>query len=405
MRIGKILPPCHIKLFSYNCCFFTTDRVLLAKGAIMNQRYEDHLIRTQKAVRMEKVDKIPFSWNGPAYLPHRQGLKMSEAVVDYDRSVTAAIEFCSAHPEVDSIHSPCFCPYILSMLWLAEVKIPGRDLPDDELWQMHEKQCMKEEDYQTIIDEGYGPWVARYMKERVGDPMNQPATQRYLSYMPTAIQRMREEAGVPVMNGVSGGTPIEAFCGARGMVDFFIDTVEEPELLKKAMDTAWEFMLKNFLDGLNPNFFGAWCGGWRAAPQLMSHDTWMEFVWPYLEEMILKTIEAGVTPVLHFDSCWEAELETLKTLPARKCVLMLDGFTDIRKAREVLDDRMCLLGDVPASMLAFESASDVYDYCIKLIDDVGPTGLMLSSGCDCPLNAKDENVDAMLQATVDYRVG
>ena len=28
----------------------------------------------------------------------------------------------------------------------------------------------------------------------------------------------------------------------------------------------------------------------------------------------------------------------------------------------------------------------------------------VSSGCDCPLNAKDENVDAMIQATIDYRV-
>ena len=404
MRIGKVLPLITLDDFSI-CCLSTTDRALLTKGAIMNQRYEDHLTRTLKAVHMEKVDKIPFSWNGPAYLPHRQGLKMSEAVVDYDRSVTAAVDFCNAHPEIDSLHSPCFCPYVLPTLWLAEVKVPGKDLPDDELWQMHEKQCMTEEDYQIIIDEGYGPWMARYMEERIGDPMNRPETKKYMAYAPTAVQRMRDEAGIPIMNSTIGATPIENFCGARGMVDFFVDTVEEPELLKKAMDAAWEVLLKNYLDGLNPNCFGAWCGGWRAAPQLMSHDTWMVFVWPYLEEMILKTIEAGVTPVLHFDSCWDNELETLKTLPARKCVLMLDGFTDVRKAREVLDDRMCLLGDVPASMLAFGTASEVYDYCMKLFKDVGPTGLMLSSGCDCPLNAKDENVDAMLQSTLDYRVG
>ena len=86
-------------------------------------------------------------------------------------------------------------------------------------------------------------------------------------------------------------------------------------------------------------------------------------------------------------------------------MLMLDGSTDMRKAREILDDRMCLLGDVPSSMLAFGTPSEVYDYVTKLIDDVGPkTGLMISSGCDCPLNAKDENVDAMIQATVDYQV-
>lgn len=80
---------------------------------------------------------------------------------------------------------------------------------------------------------------------------------------------------------------------------------------------------------------------------------------------------------------------------------MLDGSTDIRKAREILDDRMCLMGDVPSRMLAFSDANEVYNYVTKLIDDVGPkTGLIVSSGCDCPLNAKDENVDAMIEATL-----
>lgn len=75
----------------------------------------------------------------------------------------------------------------------------------------------------------------------------------------------------------------------------------------------------------------------------------------------------------------------------------------MRLAREVLDDRMCLMGDVPASLLAFGSASEVYDYTHKLIDDVGSrTGLIVSSGCNTPLNAKAENVDAMVQAAWDY---
>ena len=111
-------------------------------------------------------------------------------------------------------------------------------------------------------------------------------------------------------------------------------------------------------------------------------------------------------PVLHFDSCWERELETLKELPEKKCLLMLDGTTDMRKARAVLDDRMCLMGDVPSRMMAFSKPEEVYEYVTKLIDDVGPkTGLIVSTGCDCPLNAKDENVDAIIQATVDYHIG
>ena len=367
--------------------------------------YQEHLERTMKAIRMEKVDKIPLSWNGPAYLPKRQGLTTAEAVTDFPRAVDTAVEFCREHPGVDSIHSPCMTPYTLPLLWLAEVKVPGIDLPDDELWQVHEYEKMSVDDYQAIIDGDYAEWRERYMKERIGDPLNQPAALAYFDYAPTAIQRMKDEAGIPVMNCAYGLTPIENFCGARGMENFFVDLFEEPELVKKAMDAAWPALLEGFLDGLASKPVGAWVGGWRAAPQMLSHDMWMEYVWPYLEEMILKTIEAGVTPVLHFDSCWDNEIETLATLPAKKCVLMLDGYTDARKAREILDERMCLLGDVPPSLLAFGTADEVYDYVTKLIDDVGPkTGLMISSGCDCPLNAKDENVDAMIQATVDYQV-
>jgi hypothetical protein len=52
---------------------------------------------------------------------------------------SAAFDFCKEHPGVDSLHSPCMTPYTLPMLWLAEVKAPGIDLPDDELWQVHEQ--------------------------------------------------------------------------------------------------------------------------------------------------------------------------------------------------------------------------------------------------------------------------
>ena len=367
--------------------------------------YQEHLDRTMKAVHMEKVDKIPMSWNGPAYLPKRMGLKTGEAINDFPSYVSASVEFCKEHPGVDSIHSPCMTPYTLPMLWLAEVKAPGIDIPDDELWQVHEKEKMSIDDYQAIIDGDYQEWMDAFMKERIGDPLGQPQAQAYFAYAGIGFQRMKDEAGIPVMNCAYGATPIENFCGARGMENFFMDMYEEPELVKAAMDAAWPTLLSNYLAGLATKPVGAWCGGWRAAPQMLSHDHWMEFVWPYLEEMILKTIEAGVTPVLHFDSCWDSELETLATLPAKKCVLMLDGSTDARLAREVLDERMCILGDVPSSLLAFGTPSEVYDYTTKLIDDVGPkTGLMVSSGCDCPLNANDECVDAMIQATVDYQV-
>ena len=366
--------------------------------------YDLRLKRTLDAVHMEKVDKIPYSYSGPAYMARRQGLKMSEFLTDFKKATDAAVGFCRSHPGIDSIHSPIMSAYGLPILWLSEVKVPGVDLPDDELWQLHEKECMTFEDYQDIIDNGYEQWFISYAKERIGDPMSKMAP--FQQYIGTTVQRMKDEAQVPVMNGASTGSPIEGFCGARQLMNFFVDLFEEGETVKAAMDKAQEYLEKNFAAQLKASKpVAAWVGGWRAAPELMSHDTFMEFVWPYIRRLVDIAISLDVVPVLHFDSCWDREIETIKELPPRKCILMLDGSTDMRRARAILDDRMCLLGDVPAAMLAFGTASQVYDYCKKLIDDVGPkTGLILSSGCDCPLNAKNENADAMIQATLDYAV-
>ena len=366
--------------------------------------YEERLQRTLDAVCMKKVDKIPFSYSGPAYIARIQGLSIAEHITQVEPATNAVIDFLHDHPGIDTMHNPVQNPYGLSILWLSQIRLPGEELGDDELWQLDEQEIMSEEDYQAIIDEGYGPWAARFMKEKLNDPMAKMAE---LGPKRANInQRIKDEADVAVINGALAGTPIEGLCGARTLMNFFMDIMDEPELVKAAMDKMFEFSYANFCKTLDKNKpIGTWVGGWRAAPNLMSHDTFMEFVWPYELKLINAALDRGVLPILHFDSPWDTELETIKELPARKCLLMLDGSTDIRLAREVLGDRMAIQGDVPATLLAMGSESETYGYVTKLIDDVGPsTGLIVSSGCDCPLNAKQENVDAMIQATIDYQV-
>lgn len=371
--------------------------------------YAKKVERTMKAIKMEKVDKIPFSYNGPAYVAKRAGLTMAEFVSDFDKATDASIKFCLEHPGVDSIHSPIFTTEALPMLWDAEVKVPGRDLPADELWQMHEYERMDMDDYEKIVKYGYEAWWDEFVKSLNVDWATMG---RYQQAMPKTLQRMVSEAGVPVMNGAGTcGGPIEGFCGARTLMNFFMDIMEEPELVKAAMDKAFEVQFRNYLAMLDmvpqiPGVFnGAWVGGWRAAPNMLSHDAFMEFCWPYIEKYILATLERNITPVLHFDSNWLNEMETLKTLPEKSIILMLDGATPIRKAKEILGDHMCILGDVPSTITAYGTAEESYNYVSKLIDDIGPsTGLIISTGCDAPLNAKDENIDAIIQATLDYHV-
>lgn len=372
--------------------------------------YEARLQRTMDAIKMRKVDKIPFHYSGPACMARMEGMTISEFIHDFDKATDACVHFLNTHPGIDAIHSPTMYPPVLANLWLSEIRTPGEELPDDELWQVVEHDNMEFEDYERILEIGYGPWREEYFKKYLGDIAGKTAP--FINSLGNTYGRIRKEAGVPIMKeGPDAASPIESIAGARGLIDFFVDIMDEPELVKKAFDNVFDYLYKTYtgaLDGMTaagakPS--SCWMGGWRGAPEMLSHDAWMEYVWPYIRRFIDATLERDILPILHFDSCWDSEIQTLLELPQQSCLLMLDGTTDMRRARGILGDHLAMMGDVPSAMLAYSTDTEVYNYVTRLIDDCGSkTGLIISSGCDCPMNAKPENVEAMIQATMDYPV-
>jgi uroporphyrinogen-III decarboxylase len=111
-------------------------------------------------------------------------------------------------------------------------------------------------------------------------------------------------------------------------------------------------------------------------------------------------VDAGLIAILHLDSNWDRELSRFKELPQGKVVLALDGETDIFRAKRILGEHICVMGDVPPALLAFGTPAEVIDYCRKLISELGPQGFILQSGCDIPSNAKLENVQAMVRSAL-----
>ena len=113
-------------------------------------------------------------------------------------------------------------------------------------------------------------------------------------------------------------------------------------------------------------------------------------------QLIHEVTDSGLIALLHLDSNWTRELTRFRELPKGKCIMALDGETDIFKAKEILGDHLCIMGDVSASMMYLDNPDTVQAYCRKLIREIGPAGFILQSGCDIPANAKLENVQAMV---------
>lgn len=367
--------------------------------------YQSRLARVRDAVAMRPVDKIPVSINGPAFVAHAQGLTLKEAITDYDKAVEAAVGLMDRLGTADSLQTPIMWPESLACVWMSKVSSPGFELPDDELWQVEEAEVIRFDDYQYILDHGFAAFRQEVLTKRLQIDLDKLAA--FGSANPAAAARCAR-AGIPVINsGGSVGTPFEPMCGGRSLVNFFMDLMDEPELLSRVFRAVQKDLTAEFAAQLDANAgtFGAWVGGWRAAPAMMSDDTFDEFVWPYLKELAMLAIDRNIVPIFHLDSCWDRAFAHFRELPPRTFILSLDGTSDIRLCRNIVGDHAAIMGDVPATLLAFSSTDEVYDYTTKLISDVGPkTGLIVCSGCDIPFNAKYENVKAMVDAAADFRV-
>jgi uroporphyrinogen-III decarboxylase len=147
---------------------------------------------------------------------------------------------------------------------------------------------------------------------------------------------------------------------------------------------------------------GIWVAGWRTASALIAPKLWDRFVWPYFVKIVDAVLAAGLTPVLHLDQDWTRDLIRLQELPAKKCILNPDGMTNMKKFKELLGDRMAMMGDMPASMFAAGTPEDIYNYVRDLVRLFDSRGLMLCPGCDAPINTKPENMEAFVAASHEY---
>jgi hypothetical protein len=367
----------------------------------------ERLGRIKKAVALEAPDRVPVVLEYAGFAARVTQTPYSEFLLDLKRSAEVMIEAYRLVGEVgepDAMNYGRFSPYALAYLWLSRVRVPGVDLPADEPYQVVETESMTRDDYDRILREGWPRFYASFLEDNVLDgvpaeflPFNQP---------PLQVREEWAKLGVPVLREYATAPPIEYLCGARSLPSFALDLVEIPDKIEAVMDEIVPHMSGPLCQRARLEGYPAmWVGGWRAAPPMLSPAMWARFVWPYFRRLVCEVIDHELIPILHLDSKWDRELERFRELPKGKVIMALDGETDIFRAKEVLGDHLCLMGDVPAAMLCFEDADTVFEYCARLIRELGPEGFILHSGCDIPENARLENVQAMVAASFDTSPG
>jgi len=364
----------------------------------MTNLYQEHLERVRAAMDFQLIDRVPFVAGGPAVNAAITGVKLADYVSDMDINMRTNLEGYRLYGDPDACQTACFNPNALTLLWASKVKLPGKELSDNELWQVDEQEILTEDDYDAILDGDYKAWLNDVMVNRLGDPVGKLAACGFFEASARAKQLFIEN-GLPNIAEAMCPGPIEMFCGGRTLMNFMGDDLYEiPEKVERVFDIVqesnladWEAQFKD--PATRP--LGVWIGGWRGTPDLLSPEMFQKYSWKYMRQNCELCIDYGVIPVFHLDSNWDNGIKYFKELPRHKFIIALDGMTDIFKAREVIGDHACIMGDVPASLQSFGTPEQVEAYCKKLIDQVGPYGYILCPGCDSPFNSKLECLKAM----------
>jgi hypothetical protein len=131
-----------------------------------------------------------------------------------------------------------------------------------------------------------------------------------------------------------------------------------------------------------------------------------EFYFPYAKKMIDMFVTRGFKVQNHWDTDLTPHLRTIaglvEGLPKGKVVMDFEK-TNMKKAKELLGDKMCIAGNVPVAMLIYGTVAEVEDYCKTLIRDCAEGGgYMLGGECDIPWDARPENLLAMVEAAKKF---
>jgi len=425
------------------------DTWLAAEGITFDDaeaeaKYKGNVTRFRDVVELKKEpDRVPLLLNSTFMAANLYGVDPYAMMYDTDALMDTFRRFL-----VDYQPDYYFTPLIigsgkvLEVLDCKQVAWPGHGVAKDQGYQYIEGEFMRTEEYRMLIDDPTDFWLRGYMPRAFGalEPFSRvsPFTDLWEvvlvtgQMIPYGIPDMQAaltalmEAGREALAYIEKVGPFEAeargmgFASAAGGIskapfDILADTLRgtrstmidmhrRPELVLEAIERLTPLAIKQGVHGAtsqgNPIVFMPLHKG---AEGFMSDEQFRTFYWPTLKAVCLGLIEEGCVPYLFCEGGYELRLEYLAELPPGTTFCHFDH-TNMARAKEVLGGKVCIGGNVPASLILTGTPDEVKAYCKELIDTCAPGGGYLMAFGTAMDEGKADTVHAMVEATHEYGV-
>lgn len=229
-------------------------------------------------------------------------------------------------------------------------------------------------------------------------------TGRWIDEHAVFTNRMTE-LGFPLAYGSISISPYDFiadyFRGATGMMkDLYRHRDKLLEVLEKSQRILLDQTVATARASGNPIVFIPvhW-----AADNFMSPKQFETFWWPPFRKMMIGMIDAGLIPMPMWEADCTKRLETIRDIPAGKCIYWFER-TDMQRAFEVLGDVAALRGNVSPSLMTTGTPHEVDAAVRGLVENVWNKGgnLILDTAFGIPDEAPVENVRAMYAAGRKY---
>jgi uroporphyrinogen-III decarboxylase len=377
-------------------------------------RYE----RMIAAFNMEETDRVPVAPMMLYMIPYLAGMTIKEAQLNPEKTIQAYIKYKdllgdATHP-LQTLHDH------LGLFGRAgwdqttlNWKIFENFPPDGNIPSFVEKNIF--EDYDDLIERGFS--TIMFNKQLDNDVFNRSMDDflyyefEYLSVWGKAWRKFFDETGIPLWLGGRACHPLDLLQCYRGIFNLTMDIYEQPEKVKQFSEWLSEYeamrvmrramiMGAGELPGTETILF------YNGGPPGTSPEIWDEFYYPYAKKMVDIWVNRGFRVWNHWDNDLTPHLETMKHLAdgLPKGQVMMDfEKTNMKKAKEIIGDRMCIYGNVSSAMLVYGTPTEVEDYCKQLIKDCAEGGgFILGTECETPWDAKPENIRAVIETAEKY---
>jgi uroporphyrinogen-III decarboxylase len=403
--------------------------------------YEERNGRITDAIQLRVPDRIPINLSFGYFPAKYTGISYKTAWYDSDLWLEATKKTIVDFSPDGLFYIQPFVPgTALEYLDPKHIKWPGHGLPDNVGHQAIEGEWMKADEYDVALD-NISDYMLRVFFPRISGALKplkmlppisslrfnynglislaeafarpevaeaistlQQAGREYgkIRIKLIAFQQEIERLGFPVTGTGGGGSPFDAVSDyLRGMRGTMTDMYRQPDRLLELID----YQFRKTMDRIEARTSGSvnrrvFIALHRGSDEFMSLPHFEKFYWPTLKKVILSLVDNGLIPCPFFEGVWDRRLEYLLELPRGK-VLCHFARTNLKRAKEVLDGHLCIMGGLPSSILQVGSVQDVKDNCKKLIDDCGRDGGFILA--NMPLDyARPENVKAMVDFTRKY---